>query len=166
MVEKNFKPTAGKEYYIFSFKDIVRVYRGLFKIDIKNPVSSDQLAKVLYNELNRQFLDRLNSVEDIKTYFECIEPIVKDTLEKRDLSGVGCKAPSSNANDGRPIELQMQPVFLFEQFYEDYEYTDCTDKFHDTFREDLVGKLENFNSDRSRGSVDFILIDDALRYLC
>jgi len=29
-----------------------------------------------------------------------------------------------------------------------------------------VGKLENFNNDKSRGSVDFILIDDALRYLC
>lgn len=67
MVENKFKPTAGKEYYIFSFKDIVRVYRGLFKIDIANTVGSDQLAKVLYNELNRQFLDRLNNIEDLKT---------------------------------------------------------------------------------------------------
>lgn len=55
---------------------------------------------------------------------------------------------------------------MFEQYIDVYEYTDCTEKFHDTFREDLVSKLENFNADRSRGAVDFILIDDSLRYLC
>lgn len=60
----------------------------------------------------------------------------------------------------------MQPVFMFEQFYENWEYTDCTEKFNDrenqTFKKELTDKLENYNT-ANRGSVDLILIDDSLR---
>jgi len=41
------------------------VFKGVFMINTKIAVGNDQLAKVLYNELNRQFLDRLNNPEDI-----------------------------------------------------------------------------------------------------
>jgi len=47
MMENKFKPIPGKEFYIFTFKDIVRVFRGLFQIDIVNPVGNDQLARVV-----------------------------------------------------------------------------------------------------------------------
>lgn len=65
MMEFKFKPDRGHEYYIYTFKDIVRAFKGIFSIDIKNQVGNDQLFKVMYNELNRQFLDRLNSASDI-----------------------------------------------------------------------------------------------------
>ena len=63
----------------------MRTFKGIFSIDIKNQVGNDQLFKVLYNELNRQFLDRLNSAVDIATYFECMIEIVSGTLEKKEL---------------------------------------------------------------------------------
>jgi hypothetical protein len=104
MMESKFKPDRGHEYYIFTFKDIVRVFKGIFSIDIKNHVGNDQLAKVLYNELNRQFLDRLNSATDIATYFECMEEIVIGTLDKRDIRSF----QGSHHQQQTPVEGQRQ----------------------------------------------------------
>jgi len=61
-------------------------------------------------------LDRLTTTADIASYFEFIEPIVKETLEKRDIRSLGGAHINSSPSDTRPAELQMQPVFMFEQF--------------------------------------------------
>jgi len=67
MMENKFKPGKNKEHYIFTMKDIMRVYKGIFSIDMKIQVGNDQFMKVLFNECNRVFLDRLTSSNDIKS---------------------------------------------------------------------------------------------------
>lgn len=66
MMETKFKPGKNKEHYIFTMKDLMRVQKGIFSIDMKIQVGNDQLLKVLYNESNRIFLDRLTNSSDIK----------------------------------------------------------------------------------------------------
>jgi len=69
--------------------------------------------------------------------------IVSQTLEKKELRFTSSNHQQAVLEGQRQAELYTQPIYMFEKFYDTWEYSDNTDKFHDSFKEELASKLES-----------------------
>lgn len=95
-----------------------------------------------------------------------MEEIVVGTLEKKELrSFEGSHANMQNSEENRKYELQAQPLFMFANYNELWEQDDFTDKY-EQIKEVLGEKLQTYNQDIKRNKIDYILFDEAIRYLC
>lgn len=56
----NFKPTPKKFYYLFSLKDMMKVFEGISLVPPKKLMTSDKLIRLWMHETHRVFIDRFD----------------------------------------------------------------------------------------------------------
>lgn len=64
----NFKPIPSKSHYIFSLRDLSKLFGGLLKINVKSIGKEEDFLKIWLYESERVYEDRLISTEDVKAF--------------------------------------------------------------------------------------------------
>lgn len=97
-----------------------------------------------------------------------MEDLVVNTFEKRDLKVFeGSHAQMFNVEgNNRKYELYAQPLFMFASYNNNWEYDDFTDKYEGLKNDYLDKFISTYNSDPRRNKIDYILFDEAIRYVC
>ncbi|OHT00707.1 Dynein heavy chain family protein [Tritrichomonas foetus] len=66
--------------YCFSFRDVIRVIRGLLRVSPDTVSDIKKLERLFVHEVNRAFCDRFNDMADVKRFEEIVTTTVKKKM--------------------------------------------------------------------------------------
>ena len=73
-------PTPSRSHYLFSLRDVSKVFQGIMMGSTKSVTSTDSMARLWLHELTRVFHDRLNKENDREWYYTAASELISKHL--------------------------------------------------------------------------------------
>ena len=149
-------PTPSKFHYIFNLRDLSRVTEGLCNATTDVYDTSPQFARLLRNECDRVFYDRLTTQDDQSAYIKELEAILKENYA--DGAGEAMANPILFGDFEQALErIEAGGEGEFVPLYKDLGgYSDI--------RKIFDGVLEQYNLENKE--MTLVLFEQALEHLC
>jgi len=174
-VKKRLLPTPQKFHYVFTIRELARVFSGICTVAakpeygvIKNCLKiKDKMRSELYlialwrHECDRTFIDKLITNQDKKVFSDLLDRVTKEKF--RDSLGL---------DDEQLMTNYFFADFMREDVFD--EYGDLIEKAPYVYEaspdleyiRDIVNKkLEKYNEDNSSKQMNLVMFDDALKHL-
>lgn len=134
---EHFLPTPSKSHYVFSLRDITRVYQGLILVPAKRLTTQEKLGRLWTHEIYRVFCDRLNDPADSKILLEIVSKAIQTNLRFTLEQAFTERGLEKNE---RVSEMHIRDL-LYGNYCEPEEYPKVYDEIEDV---DKVEKTMNF----------------------
>lgn len=145
-VLSNLLPTPSKSHYIFSLRDLSKVFQGLWQADFESFEGEEQFLRLWVHENLRVFQDRLNHPNDK----EWLQSLLSEKL---------LRMFSTKWNS-----LFKKGETLFGSLLNyDNKYREMTDAHN--LRETLKESLDDYNSSIGRRPMHLVLFKDAIEHI-
>ena len=151
--------TPAKFHYVFSLRDLARVFQGIFMCPVGDVLESEAVLISLWaHECERVFADRLTEPADRKLFSSTLHKMLEDRFGKTRADRVQ-DSPSYFADFMREPEEDPDTgeVFASERTYEpiaDFE----------SLKECVQYKMDAFNDAHGRHATELVLFNEALRH--
>jgi dynein heavy chain len=147
-IAQKFLPGAIKFMYIWNFRELSNIVRGLCRAASSTIVDMTTMVRLWGHECNRVFSDRMVSMEECDKYFKILQDVSAKTF------GEICNVEEAlNAEN-----------MIFTSFYgsKDNEYNLVND--FQGLQESVDAKLSEYNE--SNSVMDLVLFKEAIEHIC
>jgi dynein heavy chain len=174
-VKKKLLPTPKKFHYLFTIRELSRVFGGIATVagkpeyevikncyNVKEKIKPELFLIALWrHECERVFNDKLINYPDKNQFIEYLNRITKDVFRDK-----------LNLDDEQLLTTYLFADYQREDEYDEYGdlvaeaplvYEACPDV--DTIREKTVQKLDLHNEKNPARKMDLVIFDDALQHL-
>ncbi|KAK8896419.1 hypothetical protein M9Y10_014318 [Tritrichomonas musculus] len=140
--KKNLLPIPSKLHYVFSFRNLVRVLRGILMTKTTLTSTTDEFLRLWYHEMQREFIDRFSTQEDRKWFTEMMNKYSKQFIN---------------------FEINDENI-LFNQFSDDsHEYKEVK-KTNEALLTSCTALLDEHNNNSSK-PISITLFQEAISHL-
>ncbi|GMI47335.1 hypothetical protein TrCOL_g3071 [Triparma columacea] len=146
-------PTPSKFHYIFTLRDISRVYEGMCMATPDKFDSSSSFVRLWRNECNRVFLDRLATESDFKMVNEYVKKIIGDNFP--------AEAESTNQDPVIFGDFELALGRIAEEQEDPRLYADMGT--YEVIRKTFDDIMDNYNMERK--PMTLVLFEMALEHL-
>ncbi|CCW65070.1 unnamed protein product [Phytomonas sp. EM1] len=180
-------PIPSKSHYLFSLRDLSKVFQGIYGCHLASLTCKEHLAGLWLHECERVFADRMNNEADRAWFHQVLNEklnndfqtkwvnILKSRVKEgggggggKGVGGGGLGHPSSpQLHPQQPVTENESPIFV--DFW-DGEYDEMA-KYRlvpsmEALRQRVEENMERFNAEPGARPVNLVFFNDALRHLC
>ncbi|OHT13633.1 Dynein heavy chain family protein [Tritrichomonas foetus] len=141
--KENLLPIPSKLHYVFSFRNIIRILRGLLMTRPAFTTTRGEFLRLWYHEMQREIEDRLSTEKDRKWFLSVLE-----------------KESKNNMN----FEIPNDTTVLFNEFSDDSKKYKEVKKSPEELLKACTALLEDHNSDASK-PIAITLFQEAVSHL-
>jgi dynein heavy chain len=130
-VKLSLLPTPSKSHYLFTLRDVSRVFQGCCQASAKHCANRIDLCRLWYHENSRVYHDRLTTLDDRRLLLDMLDTVCMDYFQER----------AEDVKDEKNVERIVFADFLQDRMADRAPYIQCNDlKF-------LVTKIEEYLED-------------------
>ncbi|CCW67502.1 unnamed protein product [Phytomonas sp. Hart1] len=177
-------PIPSKSHYLFSLRDLSKVFQGIYGCDLSSLTCKEHLAGLWLHECERVFADRMNNDADRAWFHQILNEKLNNDFQTKWVSIL--KSFIKEAGGGRtalggggksyaahppppppPVTENESPIFV--DFW-DGEYDEMA-KYRfvpsmEALRQRVEESMEQFNAEPGTRPVNLVFFNDALCHLC
>ena len=163
-VSTDLLPIPSKSHYLFSLRDLSKVFQGIYGCYLEAITSKEQLVALWVHESQRVFSDRMNAPADKAWFKQLLNDRLNNTFQTKWANML--KARSSNAKN-QSVSENENPIFVdFLDGERDeiakYKLAPSLEQLRQIVEEGLT----NYNAEPGARPMNIVFFADALEHLC
>lgn len=163
-VSSDLLPIPSKSHYLFSLRDLSKVFQGIYGCYLESLTSKEQIVALWVHETQRVFSDRMNDEADKIWFRQLLNEKLNNVFQTKWTNML--KSRSKDAR-GQTVSENENPIFVdFLDGEQDemakYRLAPSMEKLRQIVEEGL----ENYNGEPGARSMNLVFFTDALEHLC
>jgi dynein heavy chain, axonemal len=164
-VSTDLLPIPSKSHYLFSLRDLSKVFQGIYGCYLEAITSKEQLVALWVHESQRVFSDRMNDPADKAWFKQLLNDRLNNTFQTKWASML--KARSHDAKNQTVVSENENPIFVdFLDGEQDemakYKLAPSLEQLRHIVEEGLT----NYNAEPGARPMNIVFFADALEHLC